>query len=359
VVHLVALLEPAQDADGVLHRRLADQHLLEAALQRGVLLDVLAVLVQRGRADHAQLTAGEHRLDHVASVHRALTGRAGADDRVQLVDEGDDLPGGVRDLLEDGLEPFLELAAVLRAGHHRAEVERDDALAAQRLGHVARHDPLGEALDDRGLADARLADQHRVVLGAPREHLHHAADLGVAADHRVQLALAGALGEVDAVLLQRLVAALRIRAGHRGEPRTFANASRSASGWRRGGGAAAATCAALVREPDEQVLGRDVLVAHLRGQLLRGGDRGERLTGELGGGDRRARRRGQPVAQRRHLGADRRRIRTDGREQRRGDAVALAREARRAGAWGRLGVAGQRGGLHRAPRSPAGSSWWG
>ncbi len=86
VVHLVALLEPAQDRDRVLDRRLADVHLLEPALERGVLLDVLAELVERRRPDHAQLAAGEHRLDHVAGVDRALRA-AGADDRVQLVDE--------------------------------------------------------------------------------------------------------------------------------------------------------------------------------------------------------------------------------------------------------------------------------
>jgi hypothetical protein len=51
-------------------RRLADEDLLEAALQRGVLLDVLAVLVERRRADHPQLAAGQHRLEHVAGVHR-------------------------------------------------------------------------------------------------------------------------------------------------------------------------------------------------------------------------------------------------------------------------------------------------
>ena len=72
VVDLVALLEAAEDGDGVLDRGLADEHLLEAALERGVLLDVLAVLVERGGADHAQLAAGQHRLEHVAGVHRAL-----------------------------------------------------------------------------------------------------------------------------------------------------------------------------------------------------------------------------------------------------------------------------------------------
>ncbi len=122
VVHLVALLQAAEDGDGVLHRRLADVHLLEAALERRVLLDVLAVLVERGGADHAQLAAGQHRLDHVAGVHRAF-GRAGTDDRVQLVDERDDLAGRVRDLLEDGLQPLLELASVLGAGQHAADVQ--------------------------------------------------------------------------------------------------------------------------------------------------------------------------------------------------------------------------------------------
>ena len=102
-------------------------------------------------------------------------------------------PSELLDLLEDGLEPLLELAAVLRAGDHRAEVEGDQPLVAQRLGHVALDDALGQALDDGGLADAGLADEHRVVLGAAGQHLHDAADLGVAADDRVELALAGGL----------------------------------------------------------------------------------------------------------------------------------------------------------------------
>ncbi len=219
MVDLVALLQPAQDRDRVLDRRLADQHRLEAALERRVLLDVLAVLVERRRADRAQLAAREHRLEHVAGVHRALGG-AGADDRVQLVDEHDDLALGVGDLLEHRLQPVLELAAVLRAGDHRAEVERDHAPVLQALGHVAVHDPLREALDDRGLADAGLADQHRVVLRpAAREHLDHAADLVVAADHRVELALLGRLGQVAAVLLERLELVLGVLVGDAVRPR--------------------------------------------------------------------------------------------------------------------------------------------
>ena len=91
-----------------------DQHRLEAALERGVLLDVLAVLVERGGADAVQLAAGEHRLEHVAGVHRAL-GLAGADDGVQLVDEQEDPALALLDLVQHRLQALLELAAVLGA----------------------------------------------------------------------------------------------------------------------------------------------------------------------------------------------------------------------------------------------------
>ena len=208
VVRLVALLEAAEDGDRVRDGRLADEDRLEAALERGVLLDVLAVLVERRRADAAQLAAREHRLQHVGRVDGAL-GRAGADDRVQLVDEEDDLALGVFDVLEDGLQPLLELAAVLRAGEERADVERPDALALQALGDVARDDALREPLDDRRLADSRVADQHRVVLRPARKHLDDAADLLVAADDRVELAVLGERRQVAAELLERLVASPR------------------------------------------------------------------------------------------------------------------------------------------------------
>ena len=186
MVDLEALAQPAQDRDRVLDGRLVDEHRLEAALERGVLLDVLAVLVERGRADAVQLAAGEHRLEHVAGVHRALRG-AGADDRVQLVDEQEDPTFGGLDLLQYRLESLLELAPVLGAGDERAHVEREDRLVLQPLGHVAADDPLREPLDDRRLADARVADQHGVVLRLAREDLDHAADLAVAADHRIEL----------------------------------------------------------------------------------------------------------------------------------------------------------------------------
>ncbi len=124
MVRLVALLEPAQDRDGVLDTRLSDEDLLEASLQGGVLLDPLAVLVEGGGPDHPQLTTSQHRLEHVAGVHRGVARGTGAHDSVQLVDERDDLAAGLFDLGEHCLQALLELAPVLRPCHHRTEVER-------------------------------------------------------------------------------------------------------------------------------------------------------------------------------------------------------------------------------------------
>ena len=139
--------------------------------------------------------------------------RAGAHQRVQLVDEADDFAVGIDDLLHHGLEAVFELAAELGAGDHRAEVDGHQFLVLELVGHVAAHDALGQAFHDGGLAHAGLADQHRVVLGAAAEHLHDAADLVVAADHRVELALAGGFGEVVRVALQRLVFGFGILVG--------------------------------------------------------------------------------------------------------------------------------------------------
>ena len=90
VMQLVFLLQPAQDRDGVLDRRLGDEDRLEAPGERRVLLDVLAIFVERGGADAMELAAGERRLQQVRGVHGAV-GLAGADQGVHLVDEQDDL----------------------------------------------------------------------------------------------------------------------------------------------------------------------------------------------------------------------------------------------------------------------------
>src|SRR5262245_7209337 len=133
---------------------------------------------------------------------------------MQLVDEQDDV-AALLNLLHDLLQSLFELAAVLRAGNERCEVERVDLLALEQLRHLAVGDPLSKPLDDGGLPDAGLADQHRVVLLTARKDLHDPLDLGLATDDRIQLPLAGLLGEVAAELIEQL-RRLRLFAGRCG-----------------------------------------------------------------------------------------------------------------------------------------------
>ena len=104
--------------------------------------------------------------------------------------------GRAAERADDRLEALLEVAAEARAGEQRAGVEREDLRVLQQLRHVVVEQPRGEAFGHRGLADAGLADEHRVVLAAPAEHFDRALQLRGAADERIELALARALGQV-------------------------------------------------------------------------------------------------------------------------------------------------------------------
>ena len=202
VVQLVAVLEPAQDRDALLGRGLLAGHELKAPDEGRVALDPLAVFGEGRGANAAQLPAREGRLEEVRGVEAALLS-AGPDQGVDLVDEDDRVLGGAG-LLDDLLEPLLELAAELGARHEAPHVEGEEGRRAEVVGDVAVGDPEREAFDEGGLTDARLADDHRVVLGSPRERLNQLADLGVATEHAVEVALGGLLGQIDGVFREGL-----------------------------------------------------------------------------------------------------------------------------------------------------------
>ena len=201
MMRLITVPQALEDLDRVRDGRLGHLDRLKPALQRRVLLQVLAVLIQRGRADGLQLAAGQHRLQDRRGIDRALGG-ARADQRMQLINEHDDVPADP-DLLQHLLQPLFEVTPVPGPGHQRAEVQGVQLLILQGLRHLTRDDHLRQPLDHSGLPDARLADQHRVVLGAPAQHLYHPLDFLLPADHRVELALACACGQVPAEFVKR------------------------------------------------------------------------------------------------------------------------------------------------------------
>ena len=283
MVPLVTTLQPSQNRERVLNRRLPYHNRLESSLQRGVFFDVLAVLVERGRADAFDVPSRQGGLEQVRRVRAPLVVPR-ADDRVQLVDEQDHVPEGVFDFLKNRLEPLFELASEFRARDQRAHVERDDLFVLQRLGDVPLDDSEREPLDDRGLSDARLSDEDGVVFGSSGKDLDRAPNFGVSPDHGVELSFSGAIDQIDPVFFEGLQFSFRVGVGHAMVPPNFTRALedfRSIDGEQvekslRG--------AVDLGQREQEMLGRNILVPE-----------GRRLFGRLHkdflefGGDRRIR----------------------------------------------------------------------
>ena len=123
-------------------------------------------------------------------------------------------PGIVLDLLHDGLQPLLEVAAIARAGEQRAHVEREDRGILQDFRHLALDDLAGKTFGDGGLADAGIADEQRIVLLPAAQHLDRAQHLRLAADQRIDLAVARLAIEVDAIGVERVLAGFALLAFH-------------------------------------------------------------------------------------------------------------------------------------------------
>ena len=112
----------AQDGFSVLLGRFLDDQRGEAANQRSIFLNIAAVLAQGGGADAGNLATGQSRLEDVGERSTAIRDAAGANNRVEFVDEED----GVRQafkLIEQRLRACLKLTAVGGAGHKRIDVE--------------------------------------------------------------------------------------------------------------------------------------------------------------------------------------------------------------------------------------------
>ena len=198
---LVTILDAHQDFDRFTLRRRIDLDRLEAALERTVLLDVFPILGRRGRADAAYLAAGERRFQDVRGVEGAFR-RPRTDQRMQLVDEDDDVRV-LGQLLHDRLEAFFELTAVLRPRDNKRDIQRQNPLVRQEVRNVAVDDLLRQALDDRRLPDARLANKNGVVLRASAEDLLYAFHFQVTPNQRVELVFHRPFGQVPRELGQK------------------------------------------------------------------------------------------------------------------------------------------------------------
>ena len=186
----------------LLGSRLVDIDRLEAAGERRILLEILAVFgqvvaaivrsVPRASAGLSRLAASPVPACPPAPI------RVCASSMNRMIGLGLDSTSSITARRRFSNSPFMLAPACIRPMSSARSVT-----PLQRGRHVAVGDALGEAFDHRGLADAGLADEDRVVLAPAHQDVDDLPDFVVAADDRIDLALARLRGQVDRIAFQR------------------------------------------------------------------------------------------------------------------------------------------------------------
>ena len=214
MVDLVALLEAAQDRDRVLdgaaRSTITGWKRRSRAASFSMCLRYSSSVVAPMQRSSPRASAGLSRLPASIAPSAAPAPTIG----VELVDEEDDPALGGLDLLEHGLQAVLELAAVLRAGDERAHVERDERLSLSHSGTSPRTMRWARPSTIAVLPTPGSPMRTGLFLVRRERTWIDAADLLVAADDRVELALRRAASvRSRAVLLERLELPLGVLVG--------------------------------------------------------------------------------------------------------------------------------------------------
>src|SRR6202521_3041007 len=129
VKFFVAFFYAEENLDGVHFVRRRNFYRLEAALERPVFFDRLAVFSGRGCADALHLAARQGGLQYVGGVQRAFR-RSRAYKRGKFVDEDDGILR-LHQLFHDGLEALFKLSAILGASDDQRKIERQNAFIGE------------------------------------------------------------------------------------------------------------------------------------------------------------------------------------------------------------------------------------
>ena len=217
MVGFIPVPQTVQDRQGLLRRRLSHLHRLEPPFQGRVLLNMLAVFIQGCRADALDFSPAQRRFQDVRGIQAAFRA-AGADDRMNFVNEQQDIAGLVQ-LVQHVFHPLLKFAPVLGARHHAADIQAQHPLAQQHFRHIPLGNPLRQAFRHRAFAHSRFPDQHRIVLRPADQNLNNPLNLVFPADHRIQFIFLRRGRQIPAEFIQQAFTAPLGPARRRGKER--------------------------------------------------------------------------------------------------------------------------------------------
>ena len=100
---------------------------------------------------------------------------------MHLIDKENEVPRPA-DLRQNVPDALFKLTAIFRACQDARHIEPVKPFPKKPLRRLSARQSLGQGLDDRGLAHARLSDERRIVLILAAEDLLHLAELALPAD---------------------------------------------------------------------------------------------------------------------------------------------------------------------------------
>ena len=114
VMRFVLVAHALENLNGVGQRWLFNLHRLEATLESGIFLNVLAVLIKGGGSNRLEFTTSQHWLQDRRCIDCALCG-TGAHKGMNFIDKQNNVAASI-DLLENFLQALFEVASITRAG---------------------------------------------------------------------------------------------------------------------------------------------------------------------------------------------------------------------------------------------------
>ncbi|OPZ81266.1 MAG: hypothetical protein BWY76_03086 [bacterium ADurb.Bin429] len=193
----------AQDFNGIVVYRFFHPHDFKAALERGILFNITAILPRCGGADALNVTAREHRFQDIGGIHVAIARGARPHQRMELINKEDNVRVGGH-LGDDPLETLLEFATILRAHHQAGGGDFDDALVLEWfVSDIIARQTLRETFDDAGLPYPGITNEDGIAHKALQQHLPEAEDLRLPANGRGELTVASKRGDIAPEAIQQ------------------------------------------------------------------------------------------------------------------------------------------------------------
>ena len=160
-----------------------------------------------------QFSTGKHRLEHIACIHGTIRLTC-AHNQMQFINKQDNLAFAVLHILQNCLQTFLKLTTVFGACYQCPHIQGKNLLILQSFRHISADNTLCQSFNYCCLTDTRFTDQHRIILGLPRQNPYYVTDLCISSNDRIHLLLTCLLYQFLAVLAQGIVGSFRIIGSH-------------------------------------------------------------------------------------------------------------------------------------------------